>query len=183
MVRVVARELENSVSVATRSYLREVTRVGIIGVVLFAAALSFFTSMPVGEGVTRTLLTKAIYYVGPVVALILYLIGIRRAPAEQRRSQRWWASTLIVLGVLSTVVGDAIWDIASAVRNTDAVGVGLQDVFYMAQYALLCFGVMLIPRPAVSKDSRLRVVLDSVTMAVATTRHPRFPALPLVRST
>src|SRR3712207_4559684 len=119
---------------------------------------------------------NAAQFVGPLLAVPLCFGGLwrrgRRASraeaglAALRRGQRW-APVLLGLGVLSWVVGQAVFTYYEWVLRQPPPLPSVADVGYLSVYPFLLVGILLLPSRPVPAASRMRIALDGLMIMTA----------------
>jgi PAS domain S-box-containing protein len=87
-------------------------------------------------------------------------------PPTPRRGQRW-APVLLGLGILSWVVGQAVFTYYEWVLRQPPPLPSLADLGYLSVYPFLLVGILLLPARPVPAASRMRIALDGLMIMTA----------------
>ncbi|HWE62898.1 MAG TPA: EAL domain-containing protein [Chloroflexota bacterium] len=111
------------------------------------------------------LLQGLLELVGVLVALPL---GMRRRPARDEdsmpRQPGGWAPTLIVLGILSYALGQAIWTLNEDILHLAVLFPSWADAAWLGSYPLVLLGILTLPTRPLALATRTRVVLDGLLL-------------------
>jgi PAS domain S-box-containing protein len=145
-------------------------------ILLFNALLVAWILLAPGSDRLLAAVVNAAQFVGPLLAVPLCFGGLwrrgRRAsraeagPAALRRGQRW-APVLLGLGVLSWVVGQAVFTYYEWVLRQPPPLPSVADVGYLSVYPFLLVGILLLPSRPVPAASRMRIALDGLMIMTA----------------
>src|SRR5919107_1712305 len=145
-------------------------------ILLFNALLVAWILLAPGSDRLLAAVVNAAQFVGPLLAVPLCFGGLwrrgRRAsraeagPAALRRGQRW-ATVLLGLGVLSWVVGQAVFTYYEWVLRQPPPLPSLADVGYLSVYPFLMLGILLLPARPVPVASRTRLAIDGLMIMTA----------------
>jgi PAS domain S-box-containing protein len=145
-------------------------------ILLFNALLVAWILLAPGSDRLLAAVVNAAQFVGPLLAVPLCFGGLwrrgRRAsraeagPAALRRGQRW-APVLLGLGVLSWVVGQAVFTCYEWVLRQPPPLPSVADVGYLSVYPFLLVGILLLPSRPVPAASRMRIALDGLMIMTA----------------
>jgi len=126
---------------------------------------------PVSD-VTLALVVNAAQFVGPLLVVPLCFGGLltwiwgrgasqaRVGPAVTRG--RRWASVLLGLGILSWVLGQAIFTYYEWALGQPPPLPSIADVGYLSVYPFLLLGILLLPARPIPVASRTRIALDGL---------------------
>src|ERR687889_726043 len=140
----------------------------LVGVVLFK---------PLSDA-TLALVVNAAQFVGPLLVVPLCFGGLLRwmwgpgtsqaplGPAVTRGGRRW-APVLLGLGVLSWVLGQAIFTYYEWVLGQPPPLPSIADVGYLSVYPFLLLGILLLPARPIPVASRTRIALDGLMIMTA----------------
>ena len=112
--------------------------------------------------------------IGLILVLPLFLPGIRRGSsfagrgAAARNSQRW-VPVLLGLGILSYVIGQAIWTYNENIAHLPELFPSWADAGFLGSYPLLLIALLLLPTQPLPDSMRARVVLNSLIIMVTVT--------------
>jgi PAS domain S-box-containing protein len=145
-------------------------------ILLFNALLVAWILLAPGSDRLLAAVVNAAQFVGPLLAVPLCFGGLwrrgRRAsraeagPAALRRGQRW-APVLLGLGVLSWVVGQAVFTYYEWVLRQPPPLPSVADAGYLSVYPFLLVGILLLPSRPVPAASRMRIALDGLMIMTA----------------
>ena len=139
----------------------------LVGVVLFK---------PLSDA-TLALVVNAAQFVGPLLVVPLCFGGLLRwmwgpgtsqaplGPAVTRG--RRWAPVLLGLGILSWVLGQAIFTYYEWVLGQPPPLPSIADVGYLSVYPFLLLGILLLPARPIPVASRTRIALDGLMIMTA----------------
>src|ERR671914_1658917 len=143
----------------------------LVGVVLFK---------PLSDA-TLALVVNMAEFIGPLLVVPLCFGGLLRwmwgpgtsqaplGPAVTRGGRRW-APVLLGLGIISWVLGQAIFTYYEWVLDQPPPLPSIADVGYLSVYPFLLLGILLLPARPVPVASRTRIALDGLmTMTAAVT--------------
>src|ERR671921_1059 len=142
----------------------------LVGVVLFK---------PLSDA-TLALVVNMAQFVGPLLVVPLCFGGLLRWMWGRGTSQaplgsavtrgRRWAPVLLGLGILSWVLGQAIFTYYEWVLGQPPPLPSIADVGYLSVYPFLLLGILLLPARPIPVASRTRIALDGLmTMTAAVT--------------
>ena len=139
----------------------------LVGVVLFK---------PVSDA-TLALVVNAAQFVGPLLVVPLCFGGLLRWMWGRGSSQaslgsavtrgRRWAPVLLGLGILSWVLGQAIFTYYEWVLGQPPPLPSIADVGYLSVYPFLLLGILLLPARPIPVASRTRIALDGLMIMTA----------------
>jgi PAS domain S-box-containing protein len=145
-------------------------------ILLFNALLVAWVLFAPGSDRLLAAVVNAAQFVGPLLAVPLCFGGLWRrgrgvsrvegGPAALRRGQRW-APVLLGLGVLSWVVGQAVFTYYEWVLRQPPPLPSLADVGYLSVYPFLMLGILLLPSRPLPAASRLRIAIDGLMIMTA----------------
>jgi len=144
-------------------------------ILLFNVLLVAWIVLKPGSDRLLAAVVNAAQFVGPLLAVPLCFGGLLRswpegshaeADPELRRGQRW-APVLLGLGVLSWVVGQAIFTYYEWVLRQPPPLPSLADLGYLSVYPFLLVGILLLPARPVPVASRTRIALDGLMIMTA----------------
>src|ERR671916_2343013 len=126
---------------------------------------------------TLALVVNAAEFIGPLLVVPLCFGGLltwmwRRGTSEARvgpevtRGQRW-APVLLGLGILSWVLGQAIFTYYEWVLDQPPPLPSIADVGYLSVYPFLLLGILLLPARPIPVASRTRIALDGLMIMIA----------------
>jgi PAS domain S-box-containing protein len=126
---------------------------------------------PVSDA-TLALVVNAAQFVGPLLVVPLCFGGLLRWMWERGASQapvgtavtrgRRWAPVLLGLGILSWVLGQAIFTYYEWALGQPPPLPSIADVGYLSVYPFLLLGILLLPARPVPVASRTRIALDGL---------------------
>src|SRR5918993_5893265 len=140
----------------------------LVGVVLFK---------PLSDA-TLALVVNAAQFIGPLLVVPLCFGGLLRLMWGPRTSQaplggavsrggRRWAPVLLGLGILSWVLGQAIFTYYEWVLGQPPPLPSIADVGYLSVYPFLLVGILLLPARPIPVASRTRIALDGLMIMTA----------------
>jgi PAS domain S-box-containing protein len=139
----------------------------LVGVVLFK---------PISDA-TLALVVNAAEFVGPLLVVPLCFGGLLRrmwrrgtsqAPVESAVTRgRRWAPVLLGVGILSWVLGQAIFTYYEWVLGQPPPLPSIADVGYLSVYPFLLLGILLLPARPIPVASRTRIALDGLMIMTA----------------
>jgi hypothetical protein len=116
--------------------------------------------------------------VGLLLTLPLFLYGIGRTRqkhvssaervARARIGQRW-VPLLLGLGILSYVIGQAIWTYNENIVHLAVLFPSWADAGYLGSYPFVLLALLLLPAQPLPAITRMRIVLDSLLILVLVT--------------
>src|ERR687898_2408802 len=135
----------------------------LVGVVLFK---------PLSDA-TLALVVNMAEFIGPLLVVPLCFGGLLRWMWGPRTSQaplggavsrggRRWAPVLLGLGILSWVLGQAIFTYYEWVLGQPPPLPSIADVGYLSVYPFLLLGILLLPARPIPVASRTRIALDGL---------------------
>src|SRR5918997_570065 len=146
-------------------------------VLLFNGLLVAVVLFKLGSDATLALVVNAAEFIGPLLVVPLCFGGLltwmwRRGTSEARvgpevtRGQRW-APVLLGLGILSWVLGQAIFTYYEWVLDQPPPLPSIADVGYLSVYPFLLLGILLLPARPIPVASRTRIALDGLMIMTA----------------
>src|SRR5918999_3421528 len=131
---------------------------------------------PVSDA-TLALVVNTAEFIGPLLVVPLCFGGIltwmwRRGTSQARvgpavtRGQRW-APVLLGLGIISWVLGQAIFTYYEWVLDQPPPLPSIADLGYLSVYPFLLLGILLLPARPVPVASRTRIALDGLMIMTA----------------
>src|SRR5829696_1976704 len=131
-------------------------------------------------------------FVGPLLALPLCFGGLPRPMWRREASQtdagkavttgQRWAPVLLGLGIISWVLGQALFTYYEWVLRQPPPLPSLADIGYLSVYPFFLLGILLLPARPVPVASRTRIALDGLmTMIAAVTFSWYFVLGPVMR--
>src|SRR5919106_2410302 len=139
----------------------------LVGVVLFK---------PLSDA-TLALVVNMAQFVGPLLVVPLCFGGLLRWMCGRGTSQaplgsavtrgRRWAPVLLGLGILSWVLGQAIFTYYEWVLGQPPPLPSIADVGYLSVYPFLLVGILLLPARPIPAASRARIALDGLMIMTA----------------
>jgi PAS domain S-box-containing protein len=139
----------------------------LVGVVLFK---------PISDA-TLALVVNAAEFVGPLLVVPLCFGGLLRRMWGRGTSQapvgsavtrgRRWAPVLLGVGILSWVLGQAIFTYYEWVLGQPPPLPSIADVGYLSVYPFLLLGILLLPARPIPVASRTRIALDGLMIMTA----------------
>src|SRR5215204_4387285 len=139
----------------------------LVGVVLFK---------PVSDA-TLALVVNTAQFVGPLLVVPLCFSGLLGRMWGRGTSQarvgtavtrgRRWAPVLLGLGILSWVLGQAIFTYYEWVLDQPPPLPSIADVGYLSVYPFLLLGILLLPARPIPVASRTRIALDGLVIMTA----------------
>src|SRR5919112_1577308 len=139
----------------------------LVGVVLFK---------PLSDA-TLALVVNMAQFVGPLLVVPLCFGGLLRWRWGRGTSQaplgsavtrgRRWAPVLLGLGILSWVLGQAIFTYYEWVLGQPPPLPSIADVGYLSVYPFLLLGILLLPARPIPVASRTRIALDGLMIMTA----------------
>jgi PAS domain S-box-containing protein len=147
-------------------------------IVLFNGLLVAWVLLKPGSDRMLALVVNSAQFVGPLLALPLCFGGLLRRMRRRGVSQtdvgpaaatigRRWAPVLLGMGILSWVLGQAIFTYYEWVLRQPPPLPSLADVGYLSVYPFLLLGILLLPARPVPVASRTRLALDGLMIMTA----------------
>src|ERR687889_571634 len=141
-------------------------------ILLFNGLLVAWVLVRPGSDAVLALVVNAAQFVGPLLALPLCFGGLlvrvwgRGASLAHEgqavtRGQRW-APVLLGLGILSWVLGQAIFTYYEWALGRPPPLPSIADVGYLSVYPFLLLGILLLPSRPIPVASRTRIALDGL---------------------
>src|SRR5688572_23879783 len=149
-------------------------------ILLFNGLLVAWVLLKPGSDRMLALVVNTAEFVGPLLALPLCFGGLLRPVWRRGESQtdvepavtirQRWAPVLLGLGLLSWVLGQAIFTYYEWVLDQPPPLPSIADVGYLSVYPFLLLGILLLPARPVPVTARTRIALDGLmTMTAAVT--------------
>jgi serine phosphatase RsbU (regulator of sigma subunit) len=149
-------------------------------ILLFNGLLVAWVLLKPGSDRMLALVVNTAEFVGPLLALPLCFAGLLRPVWRRGESQtdvepavtirQRWAPVLLGLGIMSWVLGQAIFTYYEWVLDQPPPLPSIADVGYLSVYPFLLLGILLLPARPVPVASRTRIALDGLmTMTAAVT--------------
>src|ERR687890_863647 len=146
-------------------------------ILLFNVLLVAWIVLKPGGGRLLAAVVNAAQFVGPLLAVPLCFGGLLRwkwqgtsqmvvGSPTPRRGQLW-APVLLGLGILSWVVGQAVFTYYEWVLRQPPPLPSLADLGYLSVYPFLLVGILLLPARPVPAASRMRIALDGLMIMTA----------------
>src|SRR5215210_8646751 len=146
-------------------------------IVLFNGLLVAWILLAPGSDRMLALVVNTAEFVGPLLALPLCFGGLlrrlwRRGESQTdvepavRRGQRW-GPVLLGLGIVSWVLGQALFTYYEWVLHKPPPLPSLADVGYLSVYPFFLLGILLLPARPVPVASRTRIALDGLMIMTA----------------
>ena len=147
-------------------------------ILLFNGLLVAWVLLKPGSDRTLALVVNTAEFVGPLLTLPLCFGGLLRWRRWRRGvsqpgvepavtiGQRW-APILLGLGIVSWVLGQALFTYYEWVLRQPPPLPSLADVGYLSVYPFLLLGILLLPARPVPVASRTRIVLDGLMIITA----------------
>src|SRR5215203_3453510 len=146
-------------------------------ILLFNVLLVAWIVLKPGSDRLLAAVVNAAQFVGPLLVVPLCFGGLLRwkrqgtsqmvvGPPTPRRGQRW-APVLLGLGILSWVVGQAVFTYYEWVLRQPPPLPSLADLGYLSVYPFLLVGILLLPARPVPAASRTRIALDGLMIMTA----------------
>ena len=146
-------------------------------ILLFNVLLVAWIVLKPGSDRLLAAVVNAAQFVGPLLVVPLCFGGLLRwkrqgtsqmvvGPPTPRRGQRW-APVLLGLGILSWVVGQAVFTYYEWVLRQPPPLPSLADLGYLSVYPFLLVGILLLPARPVPAASRMRIALDGLMIMTA----------------
>jgi serine phosphatase RsbU (regulator of sigma subunit) len=149
-------------------------------ILLFNGLLVAWVLLKPGSDRMLALVVNTAEFVGPLLALPLCFGGLLGPVWRRGESQtdvepavtirQRWAPVLLGLGIISWVLGQAIFTYYEWVLDQPPPLPSIADVGYLSVYPFLLLGILLLPARPVPVASRTRIALDGLmTMTAAVT--------------
>jgi PAS domain S-box-containing protein len=149
-------------------------------ILLFNGLLVAWVLLEPGSDRMLALVVNAAEFVGPLLALPLCFGGLLRWKWRRGVSQtdvaptvttgQRWGPVLLGLGILSWVLGQAIFTYYEWVLRQPPPLPSIADIGYLSVYPFLLLGILLLPARPIPVASRTRIALDGLmTMTAAVT--------------
>src|SRR5918997_122243 len=146
-------------------------------ILLFNVLLVAWVLLKPGSDRTLALVVNTAQFVGPVLALPLCFVGLLRWKWRREASQpdigptvtraQRWAPVLLGMGIVSWVLGQAIFTYYEWALRQPPPLPSLADVGYLSVYPFLLLGILLLPARPVPVASRTRLALDGLMIMTA----------------
>src|ERR687898_434334 len=146
-------------------------------ILLFNGLLVAWVLLKPGGDRTLALVVNTAQFVGPLLALPLCFGGLLRWKWRRRVSQpdvgpivtrgQRWAPVLLGMGILSWVLGQAIFTYYEWALRQPPPLPSLADVGYLSVQPFLLLGILLLPALPVPVASRTRLALDGLMIMTA----------------
>ncbi|MFL5589307.1 MAG: hypothetical protein ACJ8DI_16890 [Ktedonobacteraceae bacterium] len=164
----------------TGQYLRKLWKSGLLIFILVGVFACYLLFKPGGFSTSAVTLVDNVSQVllegiGLVLALPLFLQGTGRRGvsfgmrgASARTSQRW-APVLLGLGILSYVIGQAIWTYNENIAHLPVLFPSWADAGFLGSFPLVLLALLLLPTQPLPASMRSRIVLNSLIIMVTMT--------------
>src|SRR5829696_131071 len=146
-------------------------------ILLFNGLLVAWVLLKPGSDRTLALVVNTAQFVGPLLALPLCFGGLLRWKRRRGVSQpdvgptvtggQRWAPVLLGMGIVSWVLGQAIFTYYEWALRQPPPLPSLADVGYLSVYPFLLLGILLLPARPVPLASRARIALDGLMIMTA----------------
>src|ERR687898_1428142 len=146
-------------------------------ILLFNGLLVAWVLLKPGGDRTLALVVNTAQFVGPLLALPLCFGGLLRWKWRRRVSQpdvgpivtrgQRWAPVLLGMGIVSWVLGQAIFTYYEWVLRQPPPLPSLADVGFLGVYPFFLLGILLLPARPVPVASRTRIALDGLMIITA----------------
>src|SRR5215208_828263 len=146
-------------------------------ILLFNGLLVAVVLFKLGSDATLALLVNSAEFIGPLLVVplclggFLRLMGRRGAPQAGVGSAvtrgRRWAPVLLGVGILSWVLGQAIFTYYEWVLRQPPPLPSIADLGYLSVYPFLLLGILLLPARPIPVASRTRIALDGLMIMTA----------------
>src|SRR5215203_611509 len=146
-------------------------------ILLFNGLLVAWVLLKPGSDRTLALVVNTAQFVGPLLALPLCFGGLLRWKRRRGVSQpdvgptvtggQRWAPVLLGMGIVSWVLGQAIFTYYEWALRQPPPLPSLADVGYLSVYPFLLLGILLLPALPVPVASRTRLALDGLMIMTA----------------
>src|ERR687896_699184 len=141
-------------------------------ILLFNGLLIAWVLLKPGSDRMLALVVNTAEFVGPLLALPLCFGGLLRPVWRRGASQtnvgpavtkgQRWAPVLLGLGIISWVLGQAIFTYYEWVLHQPPPLPSIADVGYLSVYPFLLLGILLLPARPIPVASRTRIALDGL---------------------
>src|ERR687896_1161088 len=141
-------------------------------ILLFNGLLIAWVLLKPGSDRMLALVVNTAEFVGPLLALPLCFGGLLRPVWRRGASQtnvgpavtkgQRWAPVLLGLGIISWVLGQAIFTYYEWVLHQPPPLPSIADVGYLSVYPFFLLGILLLPARPVPVASRTRIALDGL---------------------
>jgi hypothetical protein len=164
-------------------YLRPLWKSGLLIFMLTGLFVCYLLFKPGGSSpdvvkLVDNIIQGLLEGVGLILTLPLFLHGIGRTKqknvsfaqrvAPAMASQRW-VPFLLGLGILSYIIGQAIWTYNEDIAHLPVLFPSWADAGYLGSYPLMLLALLLLPTQSLPAGTRTRIVLDSLIVMVAVT--------------
>src|SRR5215204_3176480 len=146
-------------------------------ILLFNGLLVAWVLLKSGSDRTLALVVNTAQFVGPLLALPLCFGGLLRWKRRRGVSQpdvgptvtggQRWAPVLLGMGIVSWVLGQAIFTYYEWTLRQPPPLPSLADVGFLSVYPFLLLGILLLPARPVPVASRTRLALDGLMIMTA----------------
>src|SRR5919107_630215 len=148
-------------------------------ILLFNGLLVAWVLLKPGSDRMLAAVVNSAQFVGPLLALPLCFGGLLRRRKWQRGASqtdvgpaavtigRRWAPLLLGMGILSWVLGQALFTYYEWVLRQPPPLPSLADVGYLSVYPFFLLGILLLPARPVPVASRTRIALDGLMIMTA----------------
>lgn len=184
-VRTAANSLywKPAVRIINGQYVRSLWKSSLLVLTLTGLFVSYLLVKPGGSAPGLVTLVDNIIQgllegVGLILTLPLFLQGINRIGqrnisfaeriAPTRTGQRW-VPLLLGLGILSYVIGQAIWTYNENIVHLSVLFPTWADAGYLGSYPFVLLALLLLSTHPLPASTRTRIVLDSLLILVAMT--------------
>src|SRR2546423_542635 len=164
----------------TGQYLRKLWKSGLLIFILAGVFACYLLFKPGGFSTSAVTLVDNVSQVllegiGLVLALPLFLQGTGRRGvsfgvrgASARTSQRW-APVLLGLGILSYVIGQALWTYNENIAHLPVLFPSWADAGFLGSFPLVLLALLLLPAQPLPASMRSRIVLNGLIIMVTMT--------------
>src|SRR5919112_2391373 len=146
-------------------------------IVLFNGVLFAWVLLKPGSDHLLAAVVNSAEFVGPLLALPLCFGGLLRWKWQRGASgpdvepavtmRKLWAPILLGLGILSWVLGQALFTYYEWVLHRPPPLPSLADLGYLSVYPFLLLGILLLPSRPIPVASRTRLALDGLMIMTA----------------
>src|ERR671921_70156 len=146
-------------------------------ILLFNGLLVAWVLLKPGSDRLLAAVVNAAQFVGPLLALPLCFGGLQRPIWRRGEPQtdvgpamtigQRWAPVLLGLGIVSWVLGQALFTYYEWVLHKPPPLPSLADVGYLSVYPFFLLGILLLPARPVPVTSRARIALDGLMIMTA----------------
>src|SRR5215211_3071029 len=146
-------------------------------VLLFNGLLVAWILLAPGSDRMLALVVNTAEFVGPLLALPLCFGGLLRRLWRRGESQtdvepavtrgQRWAPVLLGMGILSWVLGQAVFTFYEWVLHQPPPLPSLADIGFLSVYPFLLLGILLLPARPTPVASRARIALDGLMIMTA----------------